>query len=146
MKIALASDHAGFILKEIVREYLGEKGYLCEDFGTYDLEPVDYPDFAYKAAAAVQEGKYEKGILFCGTGIGVSITANKLPGIRAACCSDCFSAECARSHNDINILTLGARVIGNGLALKIVDVFLKTPFAEGRHRKRVEKIKELERL
>ncbi|MGI5875482.1 MAG: ribose 5-phosphate isomerase B [Dethiobacteria bacterium] len=146
MKIVLASDHAGFTLKEIVKEYLMGNGILYEDFGTYNLDPVDYPDFAYKAAAAVRSGKYDKGILLCGTGIGVAITANKLPGIRAACCSDCFTAQCARSHNDANILTLGARVVGNGLALKIVDVFLKTPFEGGRHHKRVEKIKELEKF
>ncbi len=144
MKVALACDHAGFLLKERIKDYLAEKGIFYEDFGTFDEEPVDYPDLAYKAASAVQKGEYNRGILVCGTGIGVAIAANKLKGIRAALCSDCFSASCARAHNDANILTLGARVMKKELALKIVDVFLETPFEGGRHLKRIKKIEKLE--
>ncbi len=144
LKVALACDHAGFLLKEHIKEYLAEKGICCEDFGTFDEEPVDYPDLAYKAASAVQKGAYDRGILVCGTGIGVAITANKLKGIRAALCSDYFSARCARAHNDANILTLGARVMEKERALKIVDVFLETPFEGGRHLKRLKKIEKLE--
>ena len=144
MKVALAADHAGFFLKEKAGIYLKEKGFDVEDFGTHSEEPVDYPDLAEKAARAVQRGECERGILFCGTGIGVAITANKLRGIRAACCTDCYSAACAREHNDANILALGTRVTGPGLALKIIDIFLQTPFAGGRHQARLEKIKALE--
>jgi ribose 5-phosphate isomerase B len=144
LKIALASDHAGFRLKERIKEYLAQKGIMYEDFGTFDEKPVDYPDLAYKAASAVQKEVCGRGIIVCGTGIGVAIAANKLKGIRAALCSDRFSASCARAHNDANILTLGARVIEDELALKIVDIFLETPFDGGRHLKRIKKIEMLE--
>lgn len=144
MKIALASDHAGFRLKERIKEHLAEKGIMYEDFGTFDEKPVDYPDLAYKAASAVQKEVCGRGIIVCGTGIGVAIVANKLKGIRAALCSDLFSASCARAHNDANILTLGARVIEDELALQIVDIFLETPFDGGRHLKRIKKIEMLE--
>jgi len=144
LKVALACDHAGYLLKESIKGHLAKKGVLYGDFGTFGEEPVDYPDLAYKAARAVQKGEYSRGILVCGTGIGVAITANKLKGIRAALCSDCFSAGCARAHNDANILTLGARVMKKELALKIVDVFLETPFEGGRHLKRIKKIEKLE--
>ncbi|HHT46124.1 MAG TPA: ribose 5-phosphate isomerase B [Firmicutes bacterium] len=144
MKIALASDHAGFLLKEHIKKYLEEKGIKYRDFGTDDETPVDYPDLALKAASAVQKGEFKKGIIICGTGIGVAITANKLKGIRAALCCDTFSARCARAHNDANILTLGARIIDRELALEIVDIFLNTAFEGGRHHRRIEKISNLE--
>ena len=140
MKIVLASDHAGFALKESIRRDLDEQGEHIFDLGVFDEEPVDYPDLALRAAQVVRSGEFDRAILVCGTGIGVSITANKVRGIRAALCSDCFSARCAREHNDANILALGARVVGPGLALEIVRAFLKTPFAGGRHQRRVEKI------
>jgi ribose 5-phosphate isomerase B len=144
LKIALASDHAGFRLKEQIKEYLIAKDKNFHDFGTYDQDPVDYPDLAYQAADAVHRGDFERGILVCGTGIGVAITANKVRGIRAAPCSDSFSARCARAHNDANILTLGARVIEKETALEIVETFLQTSFEGGRHLRRLEKIKNLE--
>ncbi len=144
MKIALAADHAGFSLKEASRDFLEKKGFVVQDYGTFSEESVDYPELAAEAARAVQKGECERGILFCGTGVGVAIAANKLKGIRAACCTDCYTAACAREHNDANILTLGSRVTGSGLALRIIAVFLETSFAGGRHRARIEKIKSLE--
>lgn len=144
MRISLASDHAGFTLKEKIKAYLKENKYFYHDFGTFDQEPVDYPDLAYLAASAVQKGDYERGIIVCGTGIGVSIAANKLKGIRAAHCGEPYSARYSREHNDANILTLGSRVIGVGLALEIVRVFLETPFEGGRHLLRLKKIHKLE--
>lgn len=144
MRISLASDHAGFALKEKIKAYLEENKYFYHDFGTFSQEPVDYPDLAYLATSAVQKGEYDRGILVCGTGIGVCIAANKLRGIRAAHCGESYSARCAREHNDANILTLGSRVLGAGLALEIVRVFLETPFEGGRHLLRLEKIQKLE--
>ncbi len=145
MRIVLASDHAGFLLKELLRKHLQKKGFQVEDCGAFDdKEAVDYPDFALKAARAVQEGRFDCGIIVCGTGIGTAIAANKLKGIRAALCHDTFSAACARAHNDANILALGARVIGEGLAREVVEVFLTVPFEGGRHSKRLEKIKKME--
>ncbi len=144
MKVALASDHAGFSLKESLKAFLSKKGITCQDFGTCGETPVDYPDLAYAAARAVQKNDCEKGIIICGTGIGVTITANKLKGIRAALCRDTFSARCARAHNDANILTLGARVTEREIALEIVEIFLKTAFEGGRHRRRIEKISQYE--
>ncbi len=144
MKVALAADHAGFSLKQAAREFLEKEGFIVRDFGTFNEEPVDYPDLAAQAARAVQQGECTHGILFCGTGIGVAITANKLKGIRAACCTDCYTVACAREHNDANILTLGTRVTGPGLAMKIIATFLQTSFAGGRHQARIEKIKALE--
>ena len=144
MKVVLAADHAGYPLKEYIKNYLAEKEIACQDMGTYDQEPVDYPDLAFQAARAVQRGDFTRGIIVCGTGLGVAIVANKLRGIRAAPCGDLFSARYARAHNDINILTLGARVLQKELAREIVDIFLKTPFEGGRHLTRVEKIRKLE--
>ena len=139
--IAIGSDHAGFKLKQAVMEHLKERGIEFEDFGCYSHESTHYPIYGKKVAEAVASGKYEKGILICGTGIGISIAANRIKGIRAALCSDCFSAEETRLHNDANILALGARATGEGLALKIVDVFLDTPFSGGeRHVKRINMI------
>ncbi|HOA34688.1 MAG TPA: ribose 5-phosphate isomerase B [Bacillota bacterium] len=145
MAIALGSDHAGFALKKMIGEHLEAKGIDFADFGTFCESSVDYPDIALPLIAAVAAGDYQLGILVCGTGIGMTIAANKYPGIRAALCGDTFSARCAREHNDANILTLGARVTGPGPALEIVDVFLKSSFKEGRHRRRLEKIAFIER-
>ena len=144
VKIALAADHAGFSLKEVARKFLEGEGFTVRDFGTFSEDPVDYPDLAVQAARAVQQGECARGILFCGTGVGVAIAANKLKGIRAACCADCYTAACAREHNNANILTLGSRVTGPGLALRIIAAFLQASFAGGRHRARIEKIKALE--
>ncbi|MBR4474332.1 MAG: ribose 5-phosphate isomerase B [Oscillospiraceae bacterium] len=139
--IAIGSDHGGFSLKQEIIGHLEERGESFRDFGTYSEESCDYPDFGKAVARAVASGEYQTGIIICGTGIGISITANKVPGIRAALCGDCFSAEATRLHNDANILALGARVVGTGLALKIVDTFLDTPFSgDERHRRRIEKI------
>ncbi|NLW24131.1 MAG: ribose 5-phosphate isomerase B [Clostridia bacterium] len=145
MKVALGSDHGGFTLKEEIKKYLEEKGIEYKDFGTYSTDSCDYPDIALPVAKAVQKGEYDRGILICGTGIGIGIAANKVPGIRAALCHDTFSARASREHNNANILTMGERVIGRGLALDIVDVWLNTEFAGGRHQRRVDKIHELER-
>lgn len=139
--IALGCDHAGVSLMQEIKAYLDQEGFAYEDFGCYSSESVDYPDYAHLVARAVAEGRAEKGILICGTGIGMSIAANKTEGVRCALCSDCFSAEATRLHNDANVLAMGARVIGPSLALKITDIFLKTPFSEDpRHIRRIEKI------
>ena len=141
--IAIGSDHGGFALKAEIMEHLEKRGFAYQDFGTYSEASCDYPVYGRAVAKAVAAGEYEFGILICGTGIGVSITANKVPGIRAALCGDCFSAQATREHNDANILALGARVTGPGLALKIVDTFLDTPFSgEERHARRISMIEE----
>lgn len=139
--IAIGSDHGGFRLKQVIMKHLESRGEEYYDFGTYSEESCDYPDYGRAVAEAVADGRFERGILICGTGIGISITANKVHGIRAALCGDCFSAEATRQHNDANILALGARVVGEGLALKIVDTFLDTPFSnDERHIRRIAKI------
>lgn len=139
--IALGSDHGGLALKKAVMAHLKERGLAYKDFGTYTADSCDYPDFGRAAAQAVASGECERGIVVCTTGIGISIAANKVPGIRAALCGDCFSAELTRLHNDANVLALGAAVTGEGLALRIVDVFLDTPFSnEERHLRRISKI------
>ena len=139
--IAVGSDHGGFALKQTVMKHLETRGENFHDFGTYSEESCDYPDYGKAVAHAVAKGDYEFGIIICGTGIGISIAANKVPGIRAALCGDCFSAEATRSHNNANILAMGARVVGEGLALKIVDTFLDTPFSnDERHIRRISKI------
>ncbi|MDN5345496.1 MAG: ribose 5-phosphate isomerase [Clostridia bacterium] len=144
MRIALGSDHGGFHLKAVIKEYLDQQGIENHDFGTYDAGSVDYPDYARKVAEAVVRGECDRGILCCGTGIGVCIAANKVPGIRAALCHDTFSARAAREHNDANILTLGERVIGPGLARDIVATWLAAEFSGGRHARRVDKISAIE--
>lgn len=145
MKIAIACDHAALKLKNDVIEKLGKDGYEVEDFGIYEQKSVDYPDYALPVAEAVASGKADKGILICGTGIGMSIAANKVKGIRCALCSDTFSAHATREHNDANILAFGERVVGEGLAMDIVDTFLKTPFSgDDRHVKRIAKISAIE--
>lgn len=141
--IALGCDHGGYELKQEVIAYLKSKNLEYKDFGCDSTDAVDYPIFARKVAHSIVSGECEKGILICGTGIGISISANKVKGIRAALCHDCFSAEATRLHNDANILAMGARVVGPGLALKIVDTFLNTPFSnEERHIRRIKLIEE----
>ncbi len=136
--IALGSDHGGYGLKQEVIKHLKERGLEYKDYGCYSEESCDYPVYGRAVAEAVASGECERGIIICGTGIGISITANKVPGIRAALCHDCFSAEATRQHNDANVLAMGARVIGPGLALKIVDIFLDTPFSnDERHVRRI---------
>ena len=145
MKIAIACDHGGFKLKQAVIQELKRLGQEVEDFGTYNEESCDYPDYASKAAKAVASGECEKGVVICGTGIGVSITANKVKGIRCALCHDVYSAKKTRQHNDANMLAMGARVIGEGLALEIVDAFFTSEFEGGRHIRRIEKMMALEK-
>lgn len=145
MKLAIGSDHAGVTLKREIIKHLHEKGIEYEDFGTYTEESCDYPDFALKVAGAVVDKKCNLGLLVCGTGIGISIAANKVPGIRAALCSDTFSAHACREHNDANILALGSRVVGTGLAIDIVDTFLNAKFEGDRHLRRINKISQIEK-
>ncbi|SFU49731.1 ribose-5-phosphate isomerase [Clostridium sp. DSM 8431] len=145
MKIAIGADHGGFGLKEEIKKYLDENGYEVKDFGTYSTDSCDYPDYGLQVAEAVAAKEYEFGILICGTGIGIGIAANKVPGIRAALCSDTFSAHATREHNDANILTMGARVVGPGLALDIVKTFLNAKFEGDRHVRRLNKISEIEK-
>lgn len=140
MKIAMACDHGGLRLKNVLKEYLLDNGYEVEDFGTNSEDSCDYPDYAGKAAKAVASGACDKGVVVCGTGIGVSITANKVNGIRCALCHDVFSAKATRAHNDSNIIAMGQRVIGEGLALEILKAWLSTEFEGGRHVQRIEKM------
>ena len=141
--IAIGCDHGGFELKKKIMAHLDARGLEYKDFGTYSDASCDYPIYGKAVAKAVASGECERGIVICGTGIGISITANKVPGIRAALCTDCFMAEATRQHNDANILALGGRVVGDGLALKIVDTFLDTPFSEGeRHIRRIAQIED----
>jgi ribose 5-phosphate isomerase B len=145
MKIAIASDHGGFRLKTYIIDYLNKKGIEFKDFGAFDESSCDYPDYAEPVAEAVVAKEYDFGILICGTGIGIGIAANKVPGIRAALCHDTFSAHATREHNNANILTMGERIVGPGLAIDIVDTFLRTEFEGDRHKRRIDKITELEK-
>lgn len=145
MRIALASDHGGYQLKQAVEDWVRELGHEVQDFGVHSPESADYPDYAALVASKVASGEYDRGILVCGTGIGMSIAANKVPGVRAAVCHDVFSAQATREHNDANVLCLGERVVGPGLARAIVEAWLRADFAGGRHARRVEKIRDLER-
>lgn len=145
MILAIGSDHGGFELKESIKQYLVERGTEFRDFGGYDGASCDYPVVAEAVGRAVASGEFERGLLFCGTGIGVSIAANKIPGVRAACCSDCFSAKYTRLHNDANILCLGGRVVGAGLAAELVALFLDGRFEGGRHQRRVDQITALDK-
>ena len=138
--IAIGSDHGGFALKQEIMKHLEERKLEYIDFGTYSSDSCDYPQYGAAVGRAVASGSCERGILICGTGIGISISANKIHGVRAALCGDCFSAEMTRRHNDANIVALGARVVGPGLALKIVDTFLDTEFEGGRHERRVQQM------
>ncbi len=143
--IAIGSDHGGFDLKEQVKQHLRDKGYEVKDFGCFDKSSVDYPDFGIAAARAVANGECEKGIVVCTTGIGISIAANKVKGIRCALCSDTLSAKMTRLHNDANMLALGGGMVGVNLGLDIVDTFLGTPFSgEEKHARRIRKIAEAE--
>jgi ribose 5-phosphate isomerase B len=144
MKIAIGSDHAGFKLKEIIKEFLAGMGIDVTDFGTGSEESVDYPDFAIPVAEAVTTKKFDYGILICGTGIGMSIAANKVKGVRAALCNDLFTVHCSREHNSANILCMGGRILGDGLAKEIVKVWLESSFQGGRHERRVKKIEKYE--
>lgn len=144
MKIAVGCDHGAFELKQVIMAYLEEKGYVYQDFGTYDTSSCDYPDVAKPVAQAVAAGQFDRGILLCGTGIGIGIAANKVKGIRAALCHDTFSAHASREHNNANILTMGQRVVGQGLALDIVEIWLNTEFQGERHQRRIDKIHQIE--
>jgi ribose 5-phosphate isomerase B len=146
VRIAIGSDHAGFFLKGDIAKLLEELGHSFHDFGTYSEESADYPEFAIAVAEAVAKGEFERGILICGTGIGMSIAANKVRGIRAALCHDVFSAKMSREHNDANVLCLGAKSIGLGLALEIVKAWLEADFSgEERHLRRLGKVEAVER-
>ena len=140
LRIAIGADHGGFDLKERVRHYLADQGHAVADLGTNSTDSVDYPDFARKVAERVSAKGADFGVVICGTGLGVAMTANKVRGIRAAPCSETLSARFARSHNDANVLTMGGRLIDYSTAVKILDVFLSTPFEGGRHQRRVDKI------
>ena len=142
--IALAADHGGYELKEAVKQHLDEQGVAYIDFGTNSPASVDYPDMAAPACKAVVNDECDKALLFCGTGVGISMAANKIKGIRACCCSDAFSAEFTRRHNDANALCMGGRVVGAGLAIQLVDIFLSTEFEGGRHSARIAKLMALE--
>lgn len=137
--IIIGSDHAAYDLKEKVKAFLMERGIVVEDAGCYNEDSVDYPDFGIKVASMVSAGKFERGILMCGTGIGMSMAANKFPHVRAALCTDLFSSIMSKRHNNSNILVLGARVVGDILALEIVKAWLETPFEGGRHQRRLDK-------
>ncbi|WP_456391970.1 ribose 5-phosphate isomerase B [Persephonella sp.] len=144
MKVAVGSDHAGFEYKEIVKKHLEQKGYQVIDKGTYSTESVDYPVYGEAVARAVASGEADRGIVICGTGIGISIAANKVKGVRAALCTNEYMARMARKHNDANVLAFGARVLGIDVALGIVDEFFSTEFEGGRHERRVNLIKKIE--
>lgn len=143
--IVLSADHGGYLLKEEVKKHLDDINVEYIDCGTFSTDSVDYPDMAELACDKIISGEAEKGLLFCGTGVGISIAANKIKGIRACCCSDTFSAKYTRLHNDANVLAMGGRVVGPGLACEMVDLFLTTEFEGGRHQKRVDKITALEK-
>lgn len=145
MKLVIGSDHGGFDLKENIKEYLGEKGIEFTDYGTLTSDRCDYPVIAKKVAEAVADGTFDRAILFCGTGLGVSIAANKVHGIRAALCNDTYCAAYSRLHNDANVLAMGGRVVGPGVARDIVDIFLTTKFEGGRHANRVAMITEMDK-
>ena len=145
MQIGLACDHGGYELKEELKAFLKSLGIEPIDMGSFNEESVDYPDFGILVAEKVSRGELERGVLICGTGIGMSIVVNKFPGVRAALANDLYSARCSREHNDANILVIGGRLIGRDLAREIVKVWLATPFAGGRHQRRIDKINALEK-
>lgn len=144
--IIIGSDHAAFALKEAVKAYLMQRGIVVRDVGTHAATSVDYPDFGAQVARAVSRGEYHRGVLICGTGIGMSIVANRFPHVRAALCNDLFAALMSRRHNDANILVMGGRVIGEGLALEIVRAWRETPFEGGRHQDRLDKFDSLDQM
>jgi len=143
--VALGADHAGFHLKEALKGWLIDHGYQVVDYGTHSTEPVDYPDYGAQVAEAVADQKVERGVLVCGTGIGMVITANKVAGVRAALCPDLYTARMSREHNDANVLALGGRLMGPEMALDILRIWLEADFSGGRHRRRLDKIVDLER-
>ena len=144
--LAIASDHAGYPLKQALIQHLTDRGYSLDDLGCDSTASVDYPAYAAKVCQGIVDGRYEKGILVCGTGVGMSMAANKVPGIRAALCNDCFCTELTRQHNDANVMCIGGRVVGEELAKKIVDIFLTTEFSNGaNHNRRIQMIKDMER-
>lgn len=143
--IGIGSDHAGYRIKGEIIEHLEKQGFKVKDYGTCGTGSVDYPDYGLAVAEAVAKGECDKGVIICGTGIGISISANKVPGIRAALCTDSYMAKMSREHNNANVLALGARVLGIGLALDIVEIWLKTDFIGGRHKIRVDKISGIEK-
>lgn len=145
MVIALGADHAGFGLKEHLKRWLTARGHTVLDFGPHDSDPVDYPDYAAPVAQAVMAGRAERGVLVCGSGIGMAMVANRVPGVRAAACADVETARLSREHNDANVLTLGARITPAATAVSIVETWLATPFAGGRHSRRLEKFALIER-
>ncbi|HDH87611.1 MAG TPA: ribose 5-phosphate isomerase B [Desulfobacteraceae bacterium] len=140
MNIIIGSDHAGFDLKEQIKKFLSEKGYIVKDVGTFSHESVDYPLIAKEVAQNIAEKKFSRGILLCGSGIGMSITSNRFKNVRAALCHNLYTVELSRKHNDANILVLGGRILGSGLALEMVNIFLHTDFEGGRHQRRLEEI------
>jgi ribose 5-phosphate isomerase B len=144
--VIIGCDHAAFGLKERIKAFIIDQGIKVVDIGTFNEDSVDYTDFGIRVASAVSKKEFERGILICGTGIGMSIVANRFPGVRAALCTEIFSARMSRSHNDANILVLGGRVIGDILALEIVKTWMETPFEAGRHQKRIDKIDEINLL
>lgn len=144
MRIAIAADHGGYTLKEQMKNVLKEMNLEFQDFGTDSEQSVDYPDYGIKVAEGVAKGEFDRGILICGTGLGMSMVANKVPGVRCAVVHDTFSAKATREHNDSNVLAMGARVIGPGLAEEIVRVWLSADFAGGRHAQRLEKMRRIE--
>lgn len=144
MRLALGADHAGYELKEELKDFFAQKEIDYYDFGTYDTKSTDYSDWGIKVAEAVARGKFERGILICGTGLGMSLTANKVPGIRATPCYGIFSARLSREHNNSNILVMGGRITGKGLARQIVEEWLEAKFKEGKHKRRVDKITKIE--
>ncbi len=144
MKVAIASDHAGFRLKEQLKKTLDELALEYEDLGTFDETSVDYPDYGVKVAKGVAEGTFDRGVLVCGTGLGMAITANKVKGVRAITAHDVFSARMSRMHNDANVLTMGERVIGEGVAADVLKAWLTTEFEGGRHARRLDKVHHIE--
>jgi len=145
-KIIIGCDHAAYVLKEKVKAYLLDRGFAVEDVGTDSEKSIDYPDFGIKVASIVSRGDFEKGILICGTGLGMSMVANRFPHVRAALCGDIFAAMMSRRHNDANILVMGARVIGDMLAMEVVKTWLETPFDGGRHQNRLDKFDQIDHL
>ena len=143
-KIAIASDHGGFDLKENIIAFLLKKGLEIDNLGAHSTDSVDYPDYGIKLAQAITDKKFVRGILICGTGVGMSIVVNRFPGIRGTLCSDVYTAKMCREHNDSNILIMGGRVIGVGLAMEILDTWLNTEFEGGRHQRRLDKIKNID--
>lgn len=142
--IAIASDHAALEMKELIKSYLQQRGEVVQDFGTCSTDRVDYCDFGFAVGEAVAAGRCDKAVIFCGTGVGISISANKVKGVRCVVCSEPYSAKLSREHNDTNVLAIGARVVGIELAKMIVDIWLSTPFEGGRHGDRIRKIAEYE--